>query len=61
LNKDIEDHTPFPLSTKEGIFINDIGNFSKAAACNMKGLNVELVEQDLEGFIASQEIVTSHP
>jgi hypothetical protein len=54
-NKDIEDYTPFPLSIEEDIFIDDIGNLSKALAYDMKGVNVEPVEQDLEGFIASQE------
>jgi hypothetical protein len=54
-NEDIEYHTPFPLSIEEDNFIYDIGNLSRAPACDMKGLNVEPVEQDLEGFIASQE------
>jgi hypothetical protein len=54
-NEDIEDHTPFPLSIEEDIFIDDIGNLSNAPACNIKGLNVEPPEQDLEGFIDSQE------
>jgi hypothetical protein len=54
-DEDIEKHTPFPLSIKEDIFIYDIGNLSKASTCDMKGLNVKPAEQDLEGFIASQE------
>jgi hypothetical protein len=54
-NEDIEDHTPFPLSIEEDIFIDDIGNLSKAPPCDIKGLNVEHAEQDLEGFISSQE------
>jgi hypothetical protein len=54
-NEDIEDHTLFPLSLEEHIFIDDIGNLSKAPTCDMKCLNVELAEQDLERFIAYQE------
>jgi hypothetical protein len=54
-NEDIEDHTLFPLSIEEDIFIDDIGNLSNAPAYDMKGLNVEPTQQDLEGFIASQE------
>jgi hypothetical protein len=43
------------LSIKEDVFIDDIGNLSTAPGYDMKGLNVEPVEQDLEGFIASHE------
>jgi hypothetical protein len=56
-NEDIKDQTPFPLSIKEVIFNDDIGNSSKASAYDIKGLNVEPAREDLEGFIASQENV----
>jgi hypothetical protein len=34
----IEDPTTFPLSIEEDCFDDDIGNSSKAPACNLKGL-----------------------
>jgi hypothetical protein len=51
----IEDNTPFPLSIKEDYFDNDIGNSSKAPACELKGLKYEAARQDLEEFMASKE------
>jgi hypothetical protein len=35
---EIEDPTTFPLSIEEDCFDDDIGNSSKAPACNLKGL-----------------------
>jgi hypothetical protein len=52
---EIEDHTPFSLSIEEDCFNNDIGNSSKALACDLKGLKFEPARQDLEEFIASKE------
>jgi hypothetical protein len=52
---EIEDPTPFPLSIEEDCFDNDIGNSSKAPACDLKGLKFEPVGQDLEGFMSSKE------
>jgi hypothetical protein len=52
---EIEDPTPFPLSIKEDCFDDDIGNPSKALACDLKGLKFELAGQDLEEFMASKE------
>jgi hypothetical protein len=52
---EIEDPTPIPLSIKEDCFDNDIGNSSKAPACDLKGLNFEPARQDLEEFMASKE------
>jgi hypothetical protein len=52
---EIEDPTPFPLSIKEDCFDDDIGNSSKAPACDLKGLKFELARQDLEEFMASKE------
>jgi hypothetical protein len=52
---EIEDPTPFPLSIKEDCFDGDIGNSSKALACDLKGLKFEPTEQDLEEFMASKE------
>jgi hypothetical protein len=43
------------LSIEEDCFDDDIGNLSKAPACNLKGLKFELVGQDLEEFMASKE------
>jgi hypothetical protein len=54
---EIEDPTPFPLSIEENCFDNDIGNSSKAPACNLKGLKFEPTGQDLEEFMASKEIL----
>jgi hypothetical protein len=52
---EIEDPTPFPLSIEEDCFDDDIGNSSKAPACNLKGLKFEPAGQDLEEFMASKE------
>jgi hypothetical protein len=49
----IEGSTPFPLSIEEDCFNDDIGNSSKAHACNLKGLKFESAGQDLEEFMAS--------
>jgi hypothetical protein len=38
---EIEDPTPFPLSIEEDCFDDDIGNSSKAPACDLKGLKFE--------------------
>jgi hypothetical protein len=51
----IEDPTPFVLSIKEDCFNNDIGNSSKAPACDLKGPKFEPARQDLEEFMASKE------
>jgi hypothetical protein len=51
----IEDPTPFPLSIEEDCFDNDIGNLSKASACDLKGLKFKPAGQDLEEFMASKE------
>jgi hypothetical protein len=55
LEKKIEDPTPFPLSIEEDCFDNDIGNSSKAPACDLKGLKFEPAGQELEEFMASKE------
>jgi hypothetical protein len=52
---EIEDPTPFPLSIEEDCFDDDIGNSSKAPACDLKGLKFEPAGQDLEEFMASKE------
>jgi hypothetical protein len=52
---EIEDPTPFPLSIEEDCFNNDIGNSSKASACDLKGPKFEPARQDLEEFMASKE------
>jgi hypothetical protein len=52
---EIEDPTPFPLSIEEDCFDDDIGNPSKAPACDLKGLKFEPAGQDLEEFMASKE------
>jgi hypothetical protein len=52
---EIEDPTPFPLSIKEDCFNNNIGNSSKAPACDLKGLKFKPARQDLEEFMASKE------
>jgi hypothetical protein len=52
---EIEDSTPFPLSIEEDCFDDDIGNLSKAPACDLKGLKVETAGQDLEELLASKE------
>jgi hypothetical protein len=51
----VEDPTPFPLSIEEDCFDNDIGNSSKAPACDLKGLKFEPAGQELEEFMASKE------
>jgi hypothetical protein len=51
----IEDPTPFPLSIEEDCFDYDIGNSSKAPACDLKGLKFEPTGQDLEELLASKE------
>jgi hypothetical protein len=51
----IEDPTPFPLSIEEDCFDDDIGNLSKASACDLKGLKFEPAGQDLEELLASKE------
>jgi hypothetical protein len=51
---EIEDPTPFPLSI-EDCFDGDIGNSSKAPACDLKCLKFEPVGQDLDEFMASKE------
>jgi hypothetical protein len=38
---EIEDPTPFPLSTEEDCFDDDIGNSSKAPTCDLKVLKFE--------------------
>jgi hypothetical protein len=43
------------LSIKEDCFDDDIGNSSKAPACDLKGLKFELARQDLEELLASKE------
>jgi hypothetical protein len=52
---EIEDPTPFPLIIEEDCFDDDIGNSSKAPACDLKGLKFELAGQDLEELLASKE------
>jgi hypothetical protein len=52
---EIEVPTPFPLPVEEDYFDDDIGNSSKAPACDLKGLKFEPVGQDLEEFMASME------
>jgi hypothetical protein len=43
------------LSIKEYCFDDDIGNSSKALACDLKGLKFKPARQDLEEFMASKE------
>jgi hypothetical protein len=52
---EIEDPTPFPLTIEEDCFDNDIGNLSKAPACDLKGLKFEPAGKDLEEYMASKE------
>jgi hypothetical protein len=52
---EIVDPTPFPLSIEEDCFNADIGNSSKAHACDLKGLKFEPAGQDLEEFMTSKE------
>jgi hypothetical protein len=50
-----EDPTPFPLSIEEDCFDDDIGNSSKAPACNLKDLKFVPIGQDLEELLPSKE------
>jgi hypothetical protein len=43
------------LSIEEDCFDDDIGNSSKAPACDLKGLKFEPAGQDLEEFMTSKE------
>jgi hypothetical protein len=52
---EIEDPTPFPLSIEEDCFNDDIGNSSKAPACDLKGLKFEPAGQEQEELLASKE------
>jgi hypothetical protein len=52
---EIGDPTPFPLSIEEDCFDNDIGNSSKAPACDLKDLKFDPARQDLEEFMAFKE------
>jgi hypothetical protein len=52
---EIEDSTPFALSIEEDCFNDDIGNSSKAPACDLKGLKFKPIGQDLEEFMVSKE------
>jgi hypothetical protein len=52
---EIEDRTPLPLSIEEDCFDDNIGNSSKAPACDIKSLKFEPAGQDLEEFMASKE------
>jgi hypothetical protein len=52
---EIEDSSPFHLSIEEDCFDDNIGNSSKAPACDLKGLKFEPAGQDLEEFMASKE------
>jgi hypothetical protein len=51
----IEDPTPFPLSIEDDCSNNNIGNPSKAPACDLKGLKFEPARQDMEEFMALKE------
>jgi hypothetical protein len=55
LENEIEDLTPFPLLIEEDCFKNNIGNLSKAPACDLKGIKFVPAGQDLEEFVASKE------
>jgi hypothetical protein len=52
---EIEDPAPIPLTIEEDCFDDDIGNTSKAPACNIKGLKFEPAGQDPEELLASKE------
>jgi hypothetical protein len=54
-NEDIEDHTRSLLSIDEDLFDNDVGDMSKVPTCDIKSLNVEPAEQDMEEFMLAQE------
>jgi hypothetical protein len=43
------------MTIEEDCFDNNIGNLSKAPACDLKGLKFEPAGQDLEEFMASKE------
>jgi hypothetical protein len=58
---EIEDPTPFPLSIEEDYFNNDIGNSSKAHACDLKGLKFEPAGQDLEKFMLARRTSLNCP
>jgi hypothetical protein len=55
----IEDPTSFPLSIEEDCFNDDIGNSSKAPACDLKGLKIEPARKNRDcfngEFVASKE------
>jgi hypothetical protein len=51
----IEDPSPFLLSIEEDCFNDDIGNSSRALACDLKGLKFVPAGQDLEEFMDSKE------
>jgi hypothetical protein len=55
LENEIEYPTPFPLSIEEDCFDDDIGNSSKAPACDLNSLKFEPIGQDLEELLASKE------
>jgi hypothetical protein len=52
---DIEDPTPFSLSIEEDCCDDNIGNSSKAHACDFKGPKFRPARQDLEELLASRE------
>jgi hypothetical protein len=54
-NEEIEDNTPSHLSIEEDLFDDDVGDMSKVPTYDIKNLNVEPVEQDLEEFMVAQE------
>jgi hypothetical protein len=43
--EDIADNAPYPLSIVD-LFNDDVGDMSKVPTCDIKGLNIELTEQD---------------
>jgi hypothetical protein len=55
LENEIEDPTPFPLTIEKDYFDNDIGNSSKAPACDLKGPKFKPTGQNLEEFMASED------
>jgi hypothetical protein len=57
----IEDLTTFPLSIEEDCLDDDIGNSSKALACDLKGLKFKPAGQDLEEFMAYKENLLELP